>query len=391
MRAGKHSNKISKLCSNCGEPEDDAHLFFHCSFSRAVWFSASKPLYTSHLPVEQDGIQNIITLIIKPQDSEDHILYILTMLWYIWKARNDKRFNNKNWTVWQIHNSVAADLALFKEALSSDKREEAALTNFAGVIQETGRPLQPATTTMQNTATDLDNHEVQLNLNWQNLSACPLDAGTGGQLQNDMAPQSIQGRNLQQPNQSGIQSFCRNIVPPQIGGPRCYTDAAILPDSPNNPNRAAGIGIFVVIGTTNVYIRAKMHECNSVIMAEAAAMLLAATILSKLQVQGGTFLTDNQILAGYFNNTSSVQVPDWRIKHITQSFINTTAGKDLKVLKIHRSFNTTAHTLARQAFRSSSQNLQFSCSCPSHVSQCPLCEAINVNLEFISLIAAACC
>lgn len=29
---------------------------------------------------------------------------------HIWKAWNDLRFQNKNWTVWQLHNAVAADI-----------------------------------------------------------------------------------------------------------------------------------------------------------------------------------------------------------------------------------------------------------------------------------------
>jgi len=75
--------------------ENDSHLFFHCTFARAVWFSAKTPLRTSILPLEQDGVQEILSIIIDRNTSDADLWRIMTTLWYIWKARNDVHFQRK--------------------------------------------------------------------------------------------------------------------------------------------------------------------------------------------------------------------------------------------------------------------------------------------------------
>ena len=92
--------------------ENDSHLFFHCTFARAVWFSAKTPLRTSTLPLEQDGVQEILSIIIDRNTSDADLRRIMTTLWYIWKARNDTRFARKNWTPWQVHHAVAAHISV---------------------------------------------------------------------------------------------------------------------------------------------------------------------------------------------------------------------------------------------------------------------------------------
>jgi hypothetical protein len=44
---------------------------------------------------EDDGIQEIISVLITPTTTDDNLHRILTILWYIWKVRNDARFRNK--------------------------------------------------------------------------------------------------------------------------------------------------------------------------------------------------------------------------------------------------------------------------------------------------------
>lgn len=64
IRAAKLTDKISKECSLRHVDENDAHLFFHCPFARAVWFSGNYPICSSVLPIEQDGVQDALSKLI---------------------------------------------------------------------------------------------------------------------------------------------------------------------------------------------------------------------------------------------------------------------------------------------------------------------------------------
>jgi hypothetical protein len=48
-RVNKRISKISSFCSRCEAAENDEHLFFHCSFSRVVWFASPLSMKTDHL------------------------------------------------------------------------------------------------------------------------------------------------------------------------------------------------------------------------------------------------------------------------------------------------------------------------------------------------------
>lgn len=111
-RAGSLSSKINKNCDTCRMIENDSHLFFHCPFARAVWFSARPPLRSSMLPFEHDGVQEALAALITKITYDADLHRIWTTLWYIWKVRNDNRFNRKNWTVFQVHHAVHADIEI---------------------------------------------------------------------------------------------------------------------------------------------------------------------------------------------------------------------------------------------------------------------------------------
>ncbi|CAD6265658.1 unnamed protein product [Miscanthus lutarioriparius] len=76
-----------------------------------------------------------------------------------------------------------------------------------------------------------------------------------------------------------------------------------------------------------------MSDSSSVIMAEAAALALAAAVTETLNVHHINFLSDNQQLVHLFNRSDGSNPPNWRIKHLTQSFINHMKEKKYKALQ----------------------------------------------------------
>jgi putative N-acetylmannosamine-6-phosphate epimerase len=133
-----------------------------------------------------------------------------------------------------------------------------------------------------------------------------------------------------------INSFMVHL-PALLSGARCYTDASILPDAVSSLPRTAGIGIFIINMQVHppeqIYIKATMSDSSSVIMAEATALALAAAVTERLNIHHINFLSDNQQLVHFFNGSDGSNPPDWRIKHLTQSFINHTKERKYKALQ----------------------------------------------------------
>lgn len=68
--------------------------------------------------------------------------------------------------------------------------------------------------------------------------------------------------------------ICR--LPSLIPGPRCYSDASLAPDSRSNAVRSVGLGIFSLNPGQHMkcFIRARVHQVSSVLMAESAGLAL---------------------------------------------------------------------------------------------------------------------
>lgn len=108
------------------------------------------------------------------------------------------------------------------------------------------------------------------------------------------------------------------------GNPRCYTDASTSPDILPQVSRKAGLGVLIISNQTgivsSVYIKALLKNSTSVLMVEAAALALGAQLLTKIDVQQPSFLSDNQKLVSFFSGKDHSNPPQWEIKPFTQGF-----------------------------------------------------------------------
>lgn len=189
------------------------------------------------------------------------------------------------------------------------------------------------------------------------------------------------------------------LNPTLAPGIKCYVDASTAPDHEPTISRTAGIGIFFVNPQVQpvhtIYIRAQMTQTLSVLMAEAAAMALAATLAEQLHYDNVTFLFDCQQLVDFLSSPDRNNPPEWQITYYTQVFVNSTASHHAKIYKISRDLNTTADNLAKQASSAtvpSTANLSHTCSNMAHISRCPLVDALhNLKINSVILLAASCC
>ena len=115
-RASRLSSHIKKECSQCGLPETDVHLFFHCQFARAVWFAAPLGFRTDNFD-HAVYPSNIIQSLLASAHSEVSVHSVFAILCMLWKARNDLLFNRKSWSVLQVHCAA-------RTLLSAGKKEQ---------------------------------------------------------------------------------------------------------------------------------------------------------------------------------------------------------------------------------------------------------------------------
>jgi hypothetical protein len=184
--------------------------------------------------------------------------------------------------------------------------------------------------------------------------------------------------------------------PATLQGPICYFDASLLPDNTQATPRPVGLGILIsnlqVPMYQSIYIQAHLQSCTLVLMAEAAALALAALITSSLNITGCTFLSDCEQLVHFINSVDQFNPPDWRIKPFTQIYSNSSPGYSSRLCKISRNLNHLAHGLARQTLSSNSLVLLTSCSNNHASGQCFVPQALqSIDLHLVTLLVASCC
>jgi ribonuclease HI len=103
---GRFATHIDKHCTVCGAIENDTHLFFLCNLPHQVWDITAVNPFIHLIDPHTDGVQHILSYILPLNTTEQNMTKILLLLWYIWKTRNDQRFQRKVWTFMQVQHAT---------------------------------------------------------------------------------------------------------------------------------------------------------------------------------------------------------------------------------------------------------------------------------------------
>jgi ribonuclease HI len=94
--------------------------FFLCNLPHHVWAHYALPPFTHLIDPHLDGIQRILPHFLFLNATEQNMTQILLILCYIWKARNDQRFQRKVWTFLQALHAAQSHLEINSQAWGND-------------------------------------------------------------------------------------------------------------------------------------------------------------------------------------------------------------------------------------------------------------------------------
>ena len=143
----------------------------------------------------------------------------------------------------------------------------------------------------------------------------------------------------------------------------------------------------------HVQIQASIPNPMDVLQAESLAAVLAARISAFLRMQQITFMTDSEKIVKCFDayrNTHNIS--DWKLRPLIAEF---QAGHDLQhisVLKISRSSNRLADSIAKQARQVSPLGpCLFSCQATHSSNQCYILQSLcSFNWGYFSPLSVIC-
>ncbi len=87
-------SEISPNCIRCGMIENDFHLFLDCPFSKITWIISDINLNTDIFS-DNVSMAHIIACIVNNCSNKASLNRIFSIMWHIWKARNDLKFQGK--------------------------------------------------------------------------------------------------------------------------------------------------------------------------------------------------------------------------------------------------------------------------------------------------------
>uniref|UniRef100_A0ACD5ZLW8 Uncharacterized protein n=1 Tax=Avena sativa TaxID=4498 RepID=A0ACD5ZLW8_AVESA len=161
-------------------------------------------------------------------------------------------------------------------------------------------------------------------------------------------------------NHENRKDGCRNIrlAEDDFTGTTIFSDASWKEDKMRNStgSQYRGIGIFIQTkgdkGHANLKIQASTSSTLSVLQAGATAMLLAAEIAAKLQIQNPTLLTDNKLLAmAVADGRLESNFVHWNTREVLAKILILAGTLQARMVHIPRDKNYVAHRCAHKDVR----------------------------------------
>jgi hypothetical protein len=155
-----------------------------------------------------------------------------------------------------------------------------------------------------------------------------------------------------------------------------------------------GIGVYMVIPgiqgeVADVFISASSSPVDSVIQAEAQALVLAGHIASSMMLCSPVFFSDNLNLARTAAAPgANSQASCWEIRRHAIEFQNSTEHLSARIFHVRRNINVGTHYCAKQAKSSAIARPICSCGNSAHrTNACPVLVAILIisNEEVIEI------
>jgi hypothetical protein len=169
----------------------------------------------------------------------------------------------------------------------------------------------------------------------------------------------------------------------EFAGNKIFVDAA-WKLRPGHRLARPGIRVYMVLPggqgeVTDVFISASSTPVDSVIQAEAQALVLAGHIAASMMLRSPVFFSDNLNLARTVASPGAhSQASCWEIRRHAIEFQNSTELLSARIFHVRRNINVGAHYCAKQAKSSASARPIRSCRNPAHrANACPVLVAID--------------
>jgi hypothetical protein len=175
-------------------------------------------------------------------------------------------------------------------------------------------------------------------------------------------------------------------------GPVAFSDAAFK-SCPST--RVAGLGVYLMNPDHNstIYIQASSAHVDSVLQAEAHALVLAGAAVRFLGWNNVTFLSVCKVLVDTAEAADLISKPGhWSARPILPEFFIYRRQQLEHVIKVPRSKNKIAHSIAKRALKYiSSSGCSFTCksSLPSNTCRCKM-ALCNLSFPFGKLQSVLC-